>query len=339
MAFSAIAPPKNVAMNNPIDSLHLIAKETRRALPQLRGADLPLLVSLDVLLEECNVTRASARLHISQPALSAQLSRLRLLFGDPLLLTSENGRGLVPSQFAMDLHRRLKPALATLSSALRLDADTFEPHTTSRTFTIAATNTAAAMVLPALVAKVLETGNRALKLVTVEPDFAKLPGQLERGEVDLCVSPACLLPSNLSVDALLTTRHVMAQRSGHPRGRGPVDIDEYCRDLDHVTVSRDGVLHGYIDEQLYREGHSRHVAFAVRDYSYVAELLATSDLVCTLPEALSRSLPAGIETAPIVFPLSSYSLCMAWHARSDEDVGLLWLRDTVKAMVGDDAGT
>jgi DNA-binding transcriptional LysR family regulator len=324
-------------MNNPIDSLNFIAKESRRALPQLRGADLPLLVSLDVLLEECNVTRASTRLHISQPALSAQLSRLRLLFGDPLLLTSGNGRGLVPSQFAMDLHRRLKPALATLSSAIRLDADTFQPLSSSRTFTVVATNTAASIVMPALIAEFLGTGNRALKLVTVEPDFAKLPGQLERGEVDLCVSPACLLPSNLCVDALLTTRHVMAQRSGHPRGLGPVDINEYCRDLDHVTVSRDGVLHGYIDEQLYREGHSRQVAFAVRDFSYVAELLTTSDLVCTMPEAVSQSLPAGIETVPIVFPLSSYSLCMAWHARSDDDAGLVWLRDTVKATVGVEA--
>ena len=51
----------------------------------LSGIDLNLLVSLEVLLEECNVTRSAQRLNISQPALSAQLSRLRLVFNDPLL--------------------------------------------------------------------------------------------------------------------------------------------------------------------------------------------------------------------------------------------------------------
>jgi hypothetical protein len=71
----------------------------RTQLP-LRGADLPLLVSLDVLLEECNVTRAAARLHLSQPALSAQLARLRLLFDDPLLVPAASGRGAGPARAA-----------------------------------------------------------------------------------------------------------------------------------------------------------------------------------------------------------------------------------------------
>ncbi|TFW29991.1 LysR family transcriptional regulator [Duganella callida] len=319
-------------MNTVAEPLDLFTAGLQRAALPLRGADLPLLVSLDVLLEECNVTRAATRLHVSQPALSAQLSRLRVLFDDPLLVPSENSRGLVPSQFALDLHRRLKPALAALSSAIRPDADSFRPSDSTRTFTVAAANAAAAMVMPALIARLRATGNRALKLITAEPDYLRVAGQLERGEVDVCISPACLLPSNLRVHPLLSTEHVLVQRRGHPRGTAAVGLTEYCQQLDHVTISRDGQLHGYIDEQLYRQGGSRQVAVAVRDFSYVAQVLMFSDLVCTMPAQLARSLHAAVECVPLLFPLSAYSLCLAWHARSDDDAGLQWLRQEVQAL-------
>lgn len=319
-------------MNTAIDQFALADSRLARTQIPLRGADLPLLVSLDVLLEECNVTRAAARLHLSQPALSAQLSRLRLLFDDPLLVPAANGRGLVPSQFALRLHRRLKPALATLSSAIRPDVDEFLPEASARSFAVAATNTAAAMVMPALAGRLRQHRNRGLKVAALEPDFGKLAGQLERGEIDLCVSPACFLPPGLCVTDLLTMPHVMVQRRGHPRGEAPVALHEYCEVLDHVTVSRDGSLHGYIDEQLYRQGHTRHVAMAVRDVCYVAALCQSSDLVCTLPAQLVPSLQADLIVSPVLFPLSTYSLCMAWHPRSDGEPGLQWLRGELEAI-------
>jgi DNA-binding transcriptional LysR family regulator len=298
----------------------------------LRGADLPLLVSLDALLEECNVTRAASRLHMSQPALSAQLSRLRQLFDDPLLVPAGNGRGLVPSQFALNLHRRLKPALATLSIAIQPNQEQFRPETDARCFTIAATNTAAAMIVPALLNRLQAYGNRDLKFLTVEPEFGKVASQLEKGEVDLCLSPACMLPPGLCVSDLLATPHVLAQRRGHPRGTKPVTLDEYCNALDHVNVGRMTSLHGYIDEQLYRMGRTRHVAIGVKDFSYVPALLKSTDMVCTLPARLLDALHADLESIPVMFPLSTYSLCMAWHPRCEDDSSFLWLRNSLDEL-------
>ena len=317
------------SMNTLDDQLSTAQVVLERGQIPLRGADLPLLVSLDALLEECNVTRAAARLHLSQPALSAQLSRLRQLFDDPLLVPAGNGRGLVPSQFAMNLHRRLKPALATLSATIQINADQFQPESDTRCFTIAATNTAAAMVVPALVARTREYGNRNLKFVTVDPDFGKLAAQLEKGEVDLCLAPACFLPPGLCVRDLVTTPHVLAQRRGHPGGTAPVTLDEYCDDLDHVNVARISTLHGYIDEQLYRLGRARQVAMAVSDFSYVPALLKASDLVCTMPARLLEALNVDLELRTVAFPLSTYALCMAWHPRCDDDPSFLWLRNTL----------
>ena len=212
---------------------------------RLRSADLPLLMALDVLLQECNVTRAAARLYLSQPALSAKLSRLRVLFDDPLLVPAENGRGLAPSPFALNLHRRLQPALGALTAAIRPASDEFAPDTATRTFNIAASNTAAAAVLPALSSRIQAQGNRQLRLVVAEPDDARLAQMLERGGIDLCFAAACMLPPGLSTKTLITEPFVMIQRTGHPRGRDSVTLDDYCA-LYHVNVARDSRLHGFL---------------------------------------------------------------------------------------------
>ena len=296
----------------------------------LRRADLSFLVSLDVLLQECNVTRAAKRMHLSQPALSYQLARLRQLFNDPLLVSSETGRGLVPSQFALNLHRRLKPALSALSCAIQVNADVFCPAADARCFTIAATNTAAAMMMPVLL-EISETyGNRHLKFVTIDADFTKVSAQLESGDIDLFLSTSRLLPPGLCVDELFTTPHVLVQRSDHPRGNGPVSLQEYCDELDHINIAHDSGLHGYIDEQLYRRGQSRYVKSAFRDFSFVPAVLKRTDLVCTLPTRLVNSLDRDLEFTPLSFPLLPYILCMAWHERSRDDDSFLWLRGELK---------
>lgn len=313
-------------MNHSIDRVPSTEAITAYGQTPLRGADLPLLVSLDVLLQECNVTRAAARLNLSQPALSAQLARLRQLFDDPLLIASSNGRGLVPSQFALNLHRRLKPALTTLSSAIQINATAYRPETDARCFTIAATNTAAAMIIPALIGNSCAYDNPGLKFVTVEPDFSKILAQLEKGEIDLCLSPACMLPPELCVSGLVTAPHVLVQRRGHPNGTAPVTLDEYCTELGHINVAHNSSLHGYIDEQLYRRGRSRHVRAAVKDFSFVPAILKRSDLVCTVPRGMTNPIDMDLERRTLAFPFSTYALCMAWHPRCEDDPSFLWLR-------------
>jgi len=303
----------------------------RTAAP-LRGADLPLLISLNVLLEECNVTRAAARLHMSQPALSAQLSRLRLLFDDPLLAPAETGRGLAPTPFALKLHRRLQPALQALTTAMRPRPEDFDPAQAARTFHIAANNTAVAAVVPGLAGRVQAGGNRQLRLAVTAPAEPELAGRLERGEVDLCFSAACQLPPGLLSSELITTAYVLVQRKGHARGTAPVTLEEYRR-LDHVNVSRDGSLHGPLDEQLYRLGHSRQTLLAVQDFSAVGAIVAGSDLVCTVPGFLAPALPSCVDTVELAFPLPSYTMCMAWHPNADDDPGLAWLRGQVQAVM------
>jgi len=295
---------------------------------QLRGADLPLLASLDVLLQELSVTRAAERLHLSQPALSAQLSRLRQLFNDPLLVPKSNGRGLIPSPFANRLHRRLQPAMVALTAAVQLPREEFDPATAARHFSIAASNTAAAMVLPLLAKQFAALNNSRVKVTAAEPDFSRLAGDLEKSDFDLYVGPACLLPPDLASVSLGSSAMVLAQRRDHPRGLSPLTLDAYCA-LEHVNVSMSASLHGVIDEHLYRLSKKRHVAMALRDFSSVPCVLSASDLVCTVPDSLARAWGADVELTPLPFDLPPYVLCMAWHPHNEECNGLRWLREQI----------
>lgn len=111
----------------------------------LSGIDLNLLISLDALIEEANVTRAAARLNVSQPALSAQLARLRHIFGDPLLVPSETGRGMIATTRALALKHPLNAMLRDLEALVKRSA-AFEPLTANRAFTIAANDNAIVMM-------------------------------------------------------------------------------------------------------------------------------------------------------------------------------------------------
>lgn len=307
-----------------------------RASAPLRGADLPLLLSLNVLLEERNVTRAAIRLHVSQPALSAQLARLRQLFGDPLLVPAASGRGFAPSPFALRLHRRLRPALAGLNAAMRIDADHFDPASAVRTFQLVADHTGAAAIMPGLARRIGATGNDGLRLTLAEPDENDLAGKLEKGDVDLCFGAASQIPPGLSSRELIATPYVLVQRKGHARGAGAVTLADYCN-LAHINVSRDSRLHGFVDEQLYRLGIKRHATLALRDFSAVAATVAQSDLVGTVPAFIAPRDHPGVDIVALDFPFPNYTLCMAWHPGSDGDPAVAWLREELHAIMNDSA--
>src|SRR5215467_1199136 len=118
----------------------------------LKGADLSLLVSLDALIEEANVTKAAERLNISQPALSAQLARLRDLFHDPLLVSAKSGRGMVPTPRALELKLPLHLALKDLEAVVKRPP-TFDPLSAERTFAIAGSDNVTAVLGVRLIAR------------------------------------------------------------------------------------------------------------------------------------------------------------------------------------------
>jgi len=292
----------------------------------IRRADLPLLISLDALLEDLNVTRAAKRLNLSQSALSGQLARLRSLFADPLLIPAENGRGMVATEYALGLQPRLHQALLGLHGAVAAADSEFDPATSQRTFVVAINDNAFSIIGLSVVQSILALRATGLRTSYVVPDMSTLTGCMERGEIDLYVGAARTLPEKLKHKPLVTDAFRMAQRKGHPRGTGPLSVTDYCA-LEHVLVSPNGGFSSPIDDTLAALGKKRRVVLTVPGYNQVALVLSGSDSVSTLPGRLLEHYASQLDIFDLPFEHPPFMLSMAWHPRAHGDPSHRWFRD------------
>ncbi len=297
----------------------------------LRGVDLNLLVSLDALLDERNVTRAARRLHLSQSSVSAQLARLRDVFGDPLLMPAATGRGMTPTARALALAEPLHAALKDLETLVR-QRPSFDPKCDERAFQIAASDNATVVLGLPLMQRLKAVAGPGVRVAFRIPDASRVAEQMERGEIDLLIGSERMVPATMKTRRLLTEKFVLAQRKGHPRGKKAVDLNAYCK-LEHVLVSTSGgSFEGFMDEQLGSLLRKRNVVLSVQQFTLVPEILRTTDYVCTLPRHLAEQFSHVVDCFELPFKAEGFSLFVAWHPRNHSDPAALWLRDYVSSF-------
>ncbi|MBB3228148.1 DNA-binding transcriptional LysR family regulator [Luteibacter sp. Sphag1AF] len=300
----------------------------------LKPSDLPLLFALDMLLEERNVTRAAARLHVSQPALSAQLARLRRLFNDPLLVPSETGRGMVPTPKAEEMAISLRDALSQLGT-LGDPTDVFDPERDAATFRVGGSFSAIGTFAKPLIQSFQQKSNRALRLsFRAASEDMDVLAKFENGEIDVLLAPDRQVPDPLKMRPLIADEVRMVQRVGHPRGTRPLTPEEYCS-LGHLLVSPSGRMEGLMDARLRDMGLSRDVLVSAPYGDSIGALLLASDLVCTLPQGMIEALGPGVEAYALPFRVPDMSLAMAWHRRLDKQPAQRWLRDEITRISHD----
>ncbi|OCG95434.1 LysR family transcriptional regulator, partial [Xanthomonas euvesicatoria] len=244
----------------------------------IRPSDLPLLVSLDALLELKNVTHAAQRLHMSQPALSSQLARLRVLFKDPLLMPSDTGRGMVATPRADQLASPLREAIGKLSLLGKDSA--FDPSTSSASFRIAAAADAIGTLGAGLAGSIQAQGNPKMRLEFVQIGADTSLDAFESGELDLLIDHAQAVPSALRLRRLRDERYVLVQRRGHPRGTAALSAASYSR-LSHVQVAHAQACNLAIDAQLQQLGHTRQIAVTVSQCATARDIVLGTDMVAT----------------------------------------------------------
>ena len=295
---------------------------------ELADVDLGLLLALDAVLEERNVTHAAARLGISQPALSARLVRLREVFADPLFVPAASGRGVVPTRRATDLQGELAHVLTQLRRMVEGPA-AFDAARTRRIFTVASYENPAAILLPGLVSRIMaEAPGARMAFVEPGPDIAE---RLERGKVDVLVAGPGRAGGDLMQRPLFEDDFVTAQRRGHPRGTRPLDLDAFCA-LDHLLVSADGGgFHGLVDDALAPLGRARRIAISIQSYALAPTILSGNDCVCTMQRRFFQRHAGSLDLFRPPVDLPSVHMLAYWHSRSRGDQGHAWLREQLYA--------
>lgn len=290
----------------------------------LKQSEIGLLIALDALLEAESVTGAALKLGISQPAMSAQLARLRALFNDPLLAMS--GRKLVPTIRALELKQPLRAHLANLDLLVR-ESVQFDPATSDRTFRLIGTDYVHSVLSASLLQKVAaQAPNARIALMSFEP--TRLWSQLERDDAELALVTGMNLPEAKRRAGLVEDFKVI-QRKDHPRGTSRFTLDTFCA-ADHVLISPEGGgFYGATDKLLAELGRTRRISCSFPSFLLAPSLVAGSDLIAMIPTRLAALHVDRLEQFDPPFPSPQFSVDLLWHPRRQKDPAHLWFRSLI----------
>lgn len=297
----------------------------------MQSPDLNLLIALDALLQEGNVSRAAARVGLSTPAMSHALARLRKQLGDPLLVRA--GQRMVPTPRAADLRDRVHELATQARDVLAPDAPR-DPRTLTRSFRIKTTDHGVALLGPAL--------DRALAAapgvsVHVMPTHREEAVVLRDGTIDLAIGvydylPYSALPGDLRIQQLFEDQFTCVVRAKHPAVGRSLALEQFAA-LRHIQITPRGEPGGYVDDLLAERGFKRTIARAVPYFLAALALVAESDDVLTVSLRLARRFASrlGLKLVqpPRALGLEPYQVAQLWHPRNDRDAAHRWLRQAV----------
>jgi DNA-binding transcriptional LysR family regulator len=291
--------------------------------------DLNLLSALNALLEEGSVAGAAARMHLSQPAMSRTLGRIRNATGDEILVRT--GRTMTPTPRAQAIRAEVRQ-LVYRSQAVLSPEPALDLRSLTRTFTVCCHDSIAVAIGPDLFAK-LHNGAPGAQLRFL-PEASSDTNELRYGHVDLEVSASAPELPEIRFEMVGQDRLVMAARVQHRCVRGRVGIKGYAA-AQHLIVSRRGRLRDAIDEALEAQGLRRHVIAAAATSSAALHFAARSDVVVAVAERMCQPMirAIGLRTRPIPLTLKPIPIVMAWHQRYDGDPGHVWLRQQVRELL------
>ncbi|MFJ1454769.1 LysR family transcriptional regulator [Nocardia sp. N2S4-5] len=292
--------------------------------------DLNLLTALDALLEEGSVAGAAERLHVTAPAMSRSLGRIRRTTGDQILVRT--GRTMTPTPYALSVreqvHDLLGQARGVLAPNRELDLATLE-----RTFTLRWHDALVALSGPRLLAVVREQAP-GVRLRFIAESSIDTP-ELRRGQLDLAADADCPSAPEIRADRIAETQHVIAVRHGHPLTEVETLTPERYAAAEHITVSRRGRLSNLLDDALARLALARHVVASAPTEQAALEFVRDSDLVVTIPQSTARTGAADLGLVLLALPLQlpPAAVYMSWHQRYDTDPAHIWLREHARTAL------
>ncbi len=288
--------------------------------------DLNLFVVFDAIYSEGNITRAAKSMHLSQPAISHALGRLRELFNDPLF--QRQGSTMVPTPLAHSLIKQVRTALQTLDVSVNSSRQ-FEPLLSTRRFTLGFRDVLESTVLPQLL-RAVQASAPQVELASVQGERRELEAELMAGSLDLAVD--VLLPFSSAIRKCRISRDHMlvVARKNHPAINKKLTLANYLQQ-NHVLVSSRRSGPGLEDMELSRQGHQRHIGLRCQHYFAASLVVSESDLLLTMPghyaQLANRHLNNQLWPLPLKMP--PFDVYLYWHENAENDPANCWLRELV----------
>jgi DNA-binding transcriptional LysR family regulator len=299
----------------------------------LSAIDLNLFLVLQAVLEERSATRAAARLHVTQSAVSNALARLREVLGDPLVVRS--GHGLVPTPRGEELAPIVREVAERIT--LALDRRGFIPEESTRTFTIALADSHQACEVPGIARAFAARLPRA-KLRVVSTDYLAATDGLTSGDVDVAFAPAQAVQPGMRSTVLFEEHGTLVVRRDHPRVKRRMtrELFNALPHIDvHVVLGRPGTGHRVAQRGWEKAHVHRRVVLTVPYFMVAAMAAAETDCVAALPDRVAalctRLFP--LKKVEASFPLPRLTTVMIWHERTDVDPGARFFRELVTRAV------
>lgn len=292
--------------------------------------DLNLLVALDVLLEEQNITRAAARLHMTQAATSGVLGRLRSYFEDELLV--QVGRKMQPTPYAQELVVPVRTVLLTIKSSITAKP-VFDPATSKRHFRLVTSDYLISVLFAHVIANVhQEAPHVTFEILGPGDNSGEL---LIRGEIDLMIVPERYTLDGHPSQLLFEEKHVCVVWDGNTQVGDHLSLEQYM-EMGHVSVGFGRSRHMSIEEWFMTQyGFNRRLEVITNDFNTLPQLIVGTQRIATMHQRLARlyatHLPLRILQPPVEIPVMRE--VMLWHRSVDGDPMHRWLRERITEFI------
>lgn len=303
---------------------------------KLNALDLNLLLVFDAVLRTASVTQAAEDMGLSQGAMSNALSRLREYFNDPLFVRIHGG--MQPTPFALRLAAPVQQALQQLRSALE-DKRHFEPRSSERCFRLCMTEVAQRVVMTRLLIH-LQREAPGIRLATVEMAPEQAQAALVSGDIDLAFGYFADFGPSFYAQRLFQERYVVMVRRHHPATADGLTLQTFLQ-ASHIAYLPMAASHHTLEATLDREfaqlGVKRHVAVQMAHSLGLSSVVASTDLVVTIPSRLGQAFSdmADVELFELPLNVPRIDIKQFWHARFHQDPAIQWLRGQFQLLFQD----
>ncbi|GMQ48949.1 LysR family transcriptional regulator [Vibrio sp. 10N] len=287
--------------------------------------NLNLLYTLQVLLAERHVSRAATRLNLTQSAVSRQLSQLRDIYQDPLLVREGSHYVLTPR--ALKLSRELEPLLENIHRVL--GSDEFDPKLYQQTLTFSSSDYVAQYIFPELVGRIAEYAPLMdFSYRLWEPNLLQ---QLGDSDVQLASTMLPEAPVGLSSRKIGEDLPVIVMRKQHPLSNHPELSFEDLERYPHIRISAGGDKDSFLDRTMKERGLKRRILVSTPFFSSAFAMLQQSDGLLTLPQHIAVNLAQslGLRSFSLPFTPPTHLYWLIWHPKYDQDPAHTWLREQV----------